>query len=98
MPKLYKAENIGGTIRTTIASIVELDFLCRDGSTSKRTIEIVYSLEMPMNLISIGELRFDGIIYNGFNDVIAIKSTGQEVAVFTWIRNILIFWMKDIKA
>ena len=98
MPKLYEAEDTGSTIRTVITGIVEFDFLCCNGSTSRGTIETMYSLEMPVNLISIEELRFDDIIYNGFNDIIAIKNTGQEIAVLTWIRNVLIFRMKDIEA
>ena len=95
MAKPYQAEGAGGTIESTKAGIVELDFFRRDGTTSRGTIEAVYAPEMPVNLISSGELRLDGIIYDGFNDVMAVKSTGQEVAALSWIQNVPIYRVKD---
>jgi len=74
MPKLYKVEGARSIIKITTVGIIEFDFFRCNGSTYKDTIEAVYTLEMPVNLISIGKLQFDSIIYNKFNYVIIIES------------------------
>ena len=57
MPTPYEATGVGGRVRNTKAGIVKLDFVRFDGTVSHGTLKVVYTPEVPVNLISIGEFK-----------------------------------------
>ncbi len=71
--KPYEVKNIDSIIKTTTTNIVKLNFSCYNKSIYKNTIEVIYTLEIPINLISIEEFQFDNIIYNRFNHSFKFK-------------------------
>ncbi len=56
MLKPYKIERADNTIKITTANIVELDFFYYNKSIYKGIIEVVYTLKMSVNFISIEKL------------------------------------------
>ena len=43
---------------------------------------------IPVNLLSDGSLRKDGLVFDGFSDCYRIKSTKQELFKVTWKSNV----------
>ena len=47
-----------------------------------------FSAKTPMNLVSVGQLRNRGIIFDGYRDVLIHVNSGQVVARIIWVNNV----------
>ncbi len=74
----------GGHAQAQEVGEVKLEFVCSDGSTTIGTLTAYYTPTGPVNVISPGRLRHEGIIVDGFTDTLRLKQSNREIAHFVW--------------
>jgi len=50
----------------------------------------MYTFSTPVNFISTGQLKKDGIKYNIYKDCFVIKVNDQDVVTIIWIVNVFV--------
>ena len=78
----------GGRAIAKLKGKVQFKAQRTDGQWSTITVAAVYNPDSPVNLISDGSLRKDGLVFDGFSDCYRIKSTKQELFKVTWKSNV----------
>ena len=90
MEELYKASNVNNCILYNIGGTVKLTFQTSGGNTIEKTLQVIYTLFNPVNLISIGQLKKDGIEYNKRKDCFIVEKNDQDIIIIIWIINVLV--------
>jgi hypothetical protein len=71
----------GGTSNLALGGTVTLSCNRSCGGLTNLVIpDAVYSINTPLNLVSTGQLRRRGAVFNGVEDRLVFKNTGQEIA------------------
>jgi len=78
----------GGRAMAKLKGQVQFKAQRTDGQWSTITIAAVYNPDSPVNLLSDGTLRKDGLVFDGFSDCYRIKLTKQELFKVTWKSNV----------
>lgn len=86
---MHFASACGGEINTTQVGIVSFDLQVQ-GKTVGFDCEAVYSPLAPCNLMSQGQLREDGALFDGSDDTLKAR-TGQLLAKFAWTNKVAVF-------
>ncbi len=89
LDELYKVFNTNGPVLYDLKKTVKLIFKTLGGGTVEGVLQTIYVSFIFVNLISIGQLRKDGIEYNKYKDCFVAK-IGQDVVVIIWIVNVFI--------
>ncbi|KAK6062454.1 hypothetical protein SCUP515_13355, partial [Seiridium cupressi] len=67
-----------------------------DGKLTNLTIKkALYSETAPFNMLSDGQLKIDGLVFDGCSDTIVIKKSRLEVAAVTWVNQVAVLKVKD---
>ncbi len=79
----YRASSASSTGIYDTEGSVNLCFQTSGGSTAKGKLKAIYAPSAPINFISTGQLKKDGIKYDTYNSCFVNKKLRQEVAVVT---------------
>jgi hypothetical protein len=90
------AASNGGKATTVYAGKVQVKIRRSDGSHTLLRVGAYYVPDSPVNIISDGQLRRDGCVFNGTSDKDIVKATGAELAQVNWISNVKVFTTVEI--
>ena len=89
-PYLAAASNGGATISRE-AGEVNFNVRCTDNvHTSAKLHHVVFSKESPVNILSAGQLREDGIVIDGTKDQLVLRADGRQLGGIHWVKNVAI--------
>ena len=81
----------GGTGESSYMGTVEFQASCSNGTvTTMQVSRTLYCPTSPVNLLSSGAMREDGVVRDGLNDKLIHKVTGHELAKIIWINGVAV--------
>ena len=81
----------GGTGESSYMGTVEFKAPCSNGTvTTMQVSRTLYCPTSPVNLLSSGAMREDGVVRDGLNDKLIHKITGHELAKIVWINGVAV--------
>ncbi|EAQ82905.1 hypothetical protein CHGG_11081 [Chaetomium globosum CBS 148.51] len=88
----------GGTSNHALGGVVSLSCERSCGGLTNLTIRnAIYSKDTPLNLVSTGQLRRRGAVFDGLTDRLILKDNpAQEVAQLGWVGDISVFKLNSI--
>lgn len=87
----------GGTLSATYTGSVTLRLCTSSGVVNTLNLfNVKYCPMAPLNMLSLGQLRHDGLVINGMTDQLIIKATNQELTTLNWISKIAIFQLERL--
>jgi hypothetical protein len=87
---IFSSANRGKGSGTHI-SIVRFDVPGPEGIiTTMELFRVLYCPSSPVNLISSGAMKQEGVIYDGITDKLIVKETNRELTHIEWVNNIAV--------
>ena len=89
-PYLAAASN-GGAAISQEAGEISFNVRCTDNTHTCATLHhAVFSKESPVNILSAGQLREDGIVIDGTKDQLVLRADGRQLGGIHWVKNVAI--------
>jgi Pol polyprotein len=88
LPLGISSSNGGDTIATGTGTIAFTALTSTGQRTDFELVNALYSPSAPVNMLSVGQLRDNGIIIDGYTDSLSYKSNRQEIALLEWTHRV----------
>jgi hypothetical protein len=85
LPLGIPSSNGGDTIATGTGTTTFTALTSTGKMTQFELVNALYSPSAPINMLSVGQLRDNGIVIDGYTDSLCYKSNRQELALLEWI-------------